>query len=70
MPEAKTERAPADIKTLIVDLDNSLLAFTGSPIFTNPQAVNIDDNQKAKSDLAKILRLRSALKMEADKQKK
>jgi hypothetical protein len=71
MREAKSESpVAADIKTLIVDLDNSLLAFISNPVFTNPQVTRTDDNLKAKSDLEKILRLSSALKIEADKQRK
>jgi hypothetical protein len=71
MREAKSESpVAADIKTLIVDLDNSLLAFISNPVFTNPQVTRKDDNLKAKSDLEKILRLSSALKIEADKQRK
>ena len=69
--EVKTESTTStEIKTLIVDLDNSLAAFTGNRLFTNPQVVNSDDNLKAQADLQKIITLSSTLKREADKLKK
>jgi hypothetical protein len=61
---------PTDVKALIVDLDNAIGAFTGSPMFTNPQLVNVEDNKKAKAELEKIIGVSSALKKESDKLKK
>lgn len=58
---------PQDVKTLIVEMDNTLAAFTANPIFTNPQVVNPDNNVKAKSDLEKLIRLSGALKQKAEK---
>ena len=58
---------PTDVKTLIVELDNTLLAFTGNPMFTNPKVVSAADNVKAKSDLERIIKLSGALKQESDK---
>ena len=40
------------MKTLIVELDNTLAAFVGSPMFTNPQVVDAVANAKARADLA------------------
>ena len=59
-----------DVITLIVALDNAIGAFTANPMFTNPQVVNVEDNKKAKAELEKIIAVSSALKKEADKQKK
>lgn len=61
------EELPTDIKTLIVELDNTIMAFTGNPMFTNPKTVSAADNLKAKGDLERIIRLSSALKQESDK---
>jgi len=61
---------PTEVKTLIVDLDNAIGAFTANPMFTNPQVVNVEDNKKAKADLEKIIGVSFALKKESDKLKK
>ena len=58
---------PTDMKTLIVELDNTLAAFVGSPMFTNPQVVDAVANAKAHADLAHIIKLSTALKTESDK---
>ena len=56
-----------DVKTLIVEMDNTLAAFTGNSIFTNPQVVTPDSNAKAQADLEKLIKLSAALKQEADR---
>ena len=56
-----------DVKTLIIDLDNTLAAFTGNPMFTNPQVVNADSNTKALAELTKLIKLSSSLQQEANK---
>ena len=61
---------PTDVKTLIVELDNAVGAFTANPMFTNPEVVNVEDNKKAKAELEKIIGVSSALKKESDKLKK
>ena len=58
---------PTDVKTLIVELDNTIMAFTGNPMFTSPQTVNAADNAKAEADLERIIKLSAALKLESDK---
>ena len=68
--EKLAEPMPTEIKTLIVDLDNAIGAFTANPMFTNPQVVNVEDNKKAKAELEKIIGVSSALKKESDKLKK
>jgi hypothetical protein len=68
--EKKVAPVPTEIKTLIVDLDNAIGAFTANPMFTNPQVVSVEDNSKARAELEKIIGLSSALKKEADKLKK
>jgi hypothetical protein len=58
---------PADLKATIIELDNTLAAFVGSPMFTNPQVVNPDENAKAHANLKRILLLTTSLKAHADK---
>lgn len=73
LTEEKKEPAqplPTDIKSLIVELDNTIMTFTGNPMFTNPKTVNAVDNLKAKGDLERIIQLSSALKQESDKMAK
>ena len=65
--EVELPRLPADIKMLIVEMDNTLAAFTSNPMFTNPQVVNADSSAKARSDLARLIRLSAELKREAEK---
>lgn len=70
--EIKTveQALPTDVKTLIVELDNTLAAFVGNPMFTNPQVVNSADNLKAKTDLERLIKLSAALNQEAGKMSK
>jgi hypothetical protein len=58
---------PQDIKGIIVELDNTLAAFVGNAMFTNPQVVNSADHAKAQADIEKIIRLSAALNQEAEK---
>jgi hypothetical protein len=58
---------PKDVKTLIVEMDNTLAAFTGNQMFTNPQVVDPDSNTKVKADLEKLIKLSAALKRESNK---
>lgn len=69
--EEKPEQPiPTDVKNLIVELDNTLMAFTGNPMFTNPKVVTAADNLKAKADLDRVIKLSGALNQEADKMSK
>ncbi len=69
--EVKPEQPlPTDVKNLIVELDNTLIAFTGNPMFTNPKVVSAADNVKAKADLDRVIKLSAALNQEADKASK
>ena len=69
--EDKTEKPlPTDVKSLIVELDNTIVAFTGSPMFTNPKVVSAADNIKAQADLARLIKLSDTLSLEADKTSK
>jgi len=61
---------PQDVKSLIVEQDNTLSAFVTNPMFTNPQVVNQDNNAKAHSDLQRLIKLSAALQQEAEKLKK
>lgn len=56
-----------DVKALIFEQDNTLAAFVGNPMFTNPNVANVDDNAKAHADLKKLIRLSQTLKLEAEK---
>jgi hypothetical protein len=68
--QAAEPALPQDIKSLIVEQDNTLAAFVSNPMFTNPQVVNQESNKKAHSDLQRLIRLSAALQQEADKLKK
>lgn len=59
---------PQDLKSLIVEQDNTLASFVSNPMFANPQVANVADNAKAHSDLRKLILLSAALKSEAEKQ--
>ena len=61
------EPMPADLKGTIVELDNTLAAFVSSPMFTNPQVVNQDENAKSHAKLQRIIALTAAMKAQADK---
>lgn len=60
---------PQDLKSMIVEQDNTLAAFVANPMFTNPTVVNAADNAKARSDLERLIKLSAALKLEAEKAK-
>jgi hypothetical protein len=61
---------PEDLKSMIVEQDNTLAAFVANPMFTNPTVVNAADNARARSDLERLIKLSAALKLEAEKAKK
>ena len=58
---------PQDLKSLIVEQDNSLASLIRNPMFVNPQAATAEDNAKAHADLKKLILLTAALKIEAEK---
>jgi hypothetical protein len=58
---------PQDLKTLIVEQDNTLASFVSNPMFVNPQVANVTDNAKAHADLKKLISLTAALRSEAGK---
>jgi hypothetical protein len=62
-------KLPEDVKSLIVDQDNTLAAFVANPIFTNPKVVTPADNAKAHDDLQRLIMLSAALQVQADKTK-
>jgi len=68
--EKQPETLPTDLKSLIVEQDNTLASFVGNHMFTNPQIVNTADNAKAHADLQRLIRLSAALQQEAAKAKK
>jgi hypothetical protein len=62
-------KLPEDVKSLIVDQDNTLAAFVGNPIFTNPKVVTPADNLKAHDDLQRLIKISAALQVQAEKSK-
>ena len=61
---------PQDLKSLIVEQDNTLAKFVANPMFTNPGVANVNDQAVARGDLQKLIRISAALKTEAEKQPK
>lgn len=55
------------VKSLIIELDNAIGLFIGSPIFQNTKIVDRKTSEIAQSNLKKILNLSEALSREADK---
>ncbi len=64
---AAADPTPNDVKTLIVDMDNTLAAFVGNPIFANPKGSSATDNAKARKDLVLLISLSAALKYSAER---
>ena len=56
--------AQPELKTLLDELDKSVVRFVHNPIFQNLNVVNLSDSQKAQKDLDKILTLSRAVKMQ------
>jgi hypothetical protein len=48
---------PSDIKSLISEMDNTLVLFVANPMFTNSRVLNAADQADAKSKLDYIIRL-------------
>ena len=57
------------VRDFIVELDNAIGLFIGSPIFQNTKVVDQKASEIAQSNLKKILNLSEALSREADKMK-
>ncbi len=62
------KKLPADVKNLIVELDNTIGAFVGNPIFTTSKKAGREDKEKAEAALEKVIRISEALKQAAEKQ--
>ena len=71
LPE-KTEQAekpfPKDVKNLIVELDKTIGAFVGNPIFTSSKKAGREEKEKAEAALEQVIKISEALKQEAEKQ--
>lgn len=65
--ESAVPSLPRDVKSLIVEQDNTLAKFVANPMFSNPAVANVNDQANARADLQKVIRLSAALKSEADK---
>lgn len=59
---------PPDVKSIIVEQDNTISAFVSNPMFTNAQVFNQNNNAKAHADLLKLVKLSSALQQASSKQ--
>ncbi len=57
------------VRSLIIELDNAIGLFIGSPIFQNTKIVDRKTSEIAQSNLQRILNLSEALSREADKMK-
>lgn len=55
---------PRELKTLLADLDKSVVRFVHSPIFQNLNLVNSTDSLKAQKDLEKVIVLSRAVKLQ------
>jgi hypothetical protein len=67
LADAAPAPLPKELRSIIIELDNSLGSLVNNPMFVNPQAANVDDNAKAHADLKKMILLTAALKSEAEK---
>jgi hypothetical protein len=67
--ENKPTSAQADLKPLMIALDNSIVRFTQSPMFQNVKLVNSDDSKKAQEELEKVIKLSSLIAVETNKLK-
>ena len=65
--EAEPAPLPLDLRSLIVEQDNTLASLVNNSMFVNPQIANVEDNARAHSDLKKLVRLTAAVKVEAEK---
>jgi hypothetical protein len=59
---------PNDVKNLIVELDNTIGAFVGNPIFTTSKKSGREEKEKARGALERLIYISEALKQEAEKQ--
>lgn len=64
--DATAATLPLELKTLIVEQDNTLASFVANPMFSNLQVANVADNAKAHADLKKLILLTAALKSRAE----
>ena len=68
VPKVEKAVKPAkSIREVIVELDNSIGAFTTSPMFQNLRVVDAEVSGKAKTELEKIIELSATLNAEAQK---
>jgi cell fate (sporulation/competence/biofilm development) regulator YlbF (YheA/YmcA/DUF963 family) len=65
--EEKKDQKPKSVRDLIVDLDNAIGKFIGSPLFSNNKIVDSKTSEKAQTDLQNIIELSEKLFWEAKK---
>lgn len=53
--------AQKSVRDLIIELDHTLTDFVGSPIFKNPLVIDAKYNDKARTDLERLIKLSSEL---------
>jgi len=56
--------AACELKTILADLDESVVSFVHNPIFQNLNVVNSSDSLKAQKDLEKVIALSRAIKLQ------
>jgi hypothetical protein len=62
------EKLPGDVKNLIVELDDTLGAFIGNPIFSTSKKSGREEKAKAEASLERLIKVSEALRQEAEKQ--
>jgi cell fate (sporulation/competence/biofilm development) regulator YlbF (YheA/YmcA/DUF963 family) len=65
--EEKKDQKPKSVRDLIVELDNAIGKFIGSPLFSNNKIVDSKTSEKAQTDLQNIIELSEKLFLEAKK---
>ena len=66
--EREEKTLSGDVKDLIVELDKTIGAFIGNPIFTTSKKAGRDDKEKARLALERMISLSEALKQQSEKQ--
>lgn len=65
--DASTNKQIQEIKNLIVELDNAIGAFVGSPMFSNAKKADLEVREKTESGIRRVIELSDVLKREAEK---
>lgn len=63
-------KEPKSVRDLIIELDGTLAAFVGSPLFTKTQVISAKNADEAKANLEQSIRLSSELHETAQRMKR